>query len=202
MAQPWEQDWSKPAAGKADDESTPPWERKWGNTHAAPPTAQDGQAVSGFKRSFQEVPGMLAGVGAYAADVVGADGARDSMLAYAKRKSDEVGAAHAGDAQSITDAWDGKVGWLDFLANSAGYVAGQALQAVATGGLGALGAKMVASQGVKQIAEVAAAKAIAQGASEVAAGEAAKVAAKAAMKAAMKTGAAIGAGAQNSMLKF
>lgn len=161
------------------------------------PKQTDGQMKSGFKRSFEEIPGMLAGVGAFAADVVGADGARDAMLGYAKRKSDEVGAAHAGDAQSITDAWDGKVGWLDFLANSAGYVAGQALQAVATGGLGALGAKMVASQGVKQIAEVAAAKAIAQGASEVAAGEAAKVAAKAAMKAAMKTGAAIGAGAQN-----
>ena len=79
MAQPWEQDWSKPAAGKADDESTPPWERKWGNTHAAPPKAQDGQAVSGFKRSFQEVPGMLAGVGAYAADVVGADGVKKSF---------------------------------------------------------------------------------------------------------------------------
>ena len=163
MAQPWEQDWSKPAGTKPDDEAAPPWERKWGTSHAAPPKAQDGQAVSGFKRSFQEVPGLLAGVGAFAADVVGADEARDSMLSYAKRKSDEVGAAHANDAQSITDAWDGKVGWLDFLANASGYVAGQAIQSILTGGIGAVGGKMLATQGAKQLAEGAAAMAIAAG---------------------------------------
>lgn len=159
--------------------------------------AGDGQAVSGFKRSFQEVPGLLAGVGAYAADVVGADSTRDNLLSYAKRKSDEVGAAHAGDAQSITDAWDGKVGWLDFLANASGYVAGQALQSVATGGLGALGAKMLAKQGIKEVAEAAAAKAIAAGAGEEAARAASLTAMKAATNQAMTRGGVLGAGAQN-----
>ena len=60
--------------------------------------SDDGQFVSGFKRAFQEVPGMAAGVAAYAADVAGADGARDSLLGYAKRKNDEVAAQHVGDA--------------------------------------------------------------------------------------------------------
>ena len=67
MAQPWERDWSKPQGADMADDSTPPWERKWGAAPAAKPKQQDGQAVSGFKRSFQEVPGMLAGVGAFAA---------------------------------------------------------------------------------------------------------------------------------------
>ena len=162
-----------------------------------PKKPKDGQMKSGFKRSFEEVPGMLAGVGAFAADVVGADETRDSLLGYAKRKQDEVGAAHAGDAQSITDAWDGKVGWLDFLANASGYVAGQALQSLATGGLGAMGGKWVASQGAKQLAEATAAKAIAAGATE----EAAKIAAASAVKSAatksMTLGASGGALAQN-----
>lgn len=197
MAQPWEQDWSKPAGSKPDDESVPPWERKWGATQAAPAKAQDGQAVSGFKRSFQEVPGMLAGVGAFAADVVGATDARDSMLAYAKKKQDEVGAAHAGDAQSITDAWDGKTSWGDFLANAAGYVAGQALQSILTGGAGALGAKMLASNGIKQIGIKTAAEQIAAGATEeVAKVAAAKAMAEAGSKAAVRGGIA-GATAQN-----
>ena len=197
MAQPWEQDWSKPTGSKPEDEAAPPWERKWGASHAAPPKAQDGQAVSGFKRSFQEVPGLLAGVGAFAADAVGADEARDSMLSYAKRKSDEVGAAHANDAQSLTDAWDGKVSWGDFLANAAGYVAGQALQSIATGGVGAIGAKMLASNGIKQIGVKVAAEQIAAGATEeVAKAAALKAMTDAGTKAAVRGGIA-GATAQN-----
>ena len=167
-----------------------------------PKKPQDGQAVSGFKRSFQEVPGMLASVGAFAADVVGADETRDSLLDYATRKSDEVGAAHASDAQSLTDAWDGKVSWGDFLANAAGYVAGQALQSIVTGGVGALGAKMLASNGIKQIGVKVAAEQIAAGATE----EAAKVAAVKAMteagsKAAVRGGIA-GATAQNMNMEL
>ena len=110
---------------------------------------------------------------------------------------DEVGAAHAGDAQSLTDAWDGKVSWGDFLANAAGYVAGQALQSIATGGMGAIGARMLAKQGAKEAMEAAAAKAIAAGASKEAA-EAASVKALAEYggKAATR-GAVAGAGAQN-----
>jgi len=162
-----------------------------------PKKPKDGQMKSGFKRSFEEVPGMLAGVGAFAADVVGADEARDSMLSYAKRKSDEVGAAHANDAQSLTDAWDGKVSWGDFLANAAGYVAGQALQSIATGGVGALGAKMLANNGIKQIGVKVAAEQIAAGATEeVAKAAALKAMTDAGTKAAVRGGIA-GATAQN-----
>lgn len=159
--------------------------------------SDDGQFVSGFKRAFQEVPGMAAGAAAYAADVVGADETRDRLLGYAKQKNEEVSAQHEGDASSITDAWDGKTGWLPFLANASGYVAAQALQSVATGGVGVLGAKMLAKQGIKELAEVTAAKAIAAGASETAAKEAVVAAVKAAGTKAVNTGAVLGAGAHN-----
>ena len=162
-----------------------------------PKPSDDGQFVSGFKRAFQEVPGMAAGAAAYAADVVGADETRDRLLGYAKQKNEEVAAQHEGDASSITDAWDGKTGWLPFLANASGYVAAQALQSVATGGVGVLGAKMLAKQGIKELAEVTAAKAIAAGASETAAKEAVVAAVKAAGTKAVNTGAVLGAGAHN-----
>lgn len=155
------------------------------------------QFTSGLKRSFAELPGLAAGVGAYAADVVGADSARDSMLAYAKKSNDEVAQAHQGDASSLTDTWDGKTGWLDFLKNSSGYVAGQALQSIATGGMGALGAKMLAKQGAKEIAEAAAAKAIAGGASEEVAKQASIKALADATSKSMQAGAVVGAGAHN-----
>jgi hypothetical protein len=199
MSNPWDQDWS----GKAAPPGAAPWEVDWsGKGKGYKKPAGDGQMVSGFKRSFEEVPGMLAGVGAFGADLVGATETRDALLGYAKRKQEEVGAAHAGDAQSITDTWDGKTGWLDFLANASGYVAGQALQSIATGGLGAFGAKMLASQGAKQVAEAAAAKAIAGGATEAAAQAAAAEALAAATTKAMTRGAAAGAGAQNMNMEL
>ena len=162
-----------------------------------PAQPKGGQFMSGLGRSFEEVPGLAAGVGAYAADVVGADSARDAMLAYATERSKKVGAAHANDVQSLTDAWDGKVGWLDFLANASGYVAGQALQSLALGGLGAIGAKALATQGLKELAIKTAADQVAKGANEDVAKEVvAKVVADAALKAQTR-GAVAGASAQN-----
>ncbi|MCH9834732.1 hypothetical protein K0U83_03685, partial [bacterium] len=121
----------------------------------------------------------------------------DSLLGYAKRKSDEVGAAHAGDAQSLTDAWDGKTSWGDFLANAAGYVAGQAIQSILTGGAGAIGARMLANNGIKQIGVKVAAEQIAAGATEEIAKTAAlKAMTEAGSKAAVRGGIA-GATAQN-----
>jgi len=196
--QPWERDWSKPTptAGAVDDAPQAPWERNW-SAPQPPAPPRDGQMVSGFKRSFDEIPGLAAGVAAFGADLVGAEETRDALLGYAKRKSEELAQRHQGDASSITDAWDGKVGWLDFLANASGYVAGQALQAIATGGVGSLGARLLAKQSAKQLAEAAAAKAIAQGASEEAAQLAVANALAAAATTATKRGAVAGAGAHN-----
>ena len=162
----------------------------------------DGQMVSGFKRSFEEVPGLVAGVGAFAADVVGADDTRDALIGYAKRKSEALAHAHQNDAQSLTDTWDGKTGWLEFLANASGYVAGQALQGIATGGLGAIGAKMLARQGIKELAEATAAKAIAGGASEATAHAAVLEAVTAASTKSMERGAVGGAFAHNEGMEL
>lgn len=157
----------------------------------------DGQYMSGLKRSFQELPGLAAGVGAYAADAIGATDARDSLLSYANKRNETVSRGHQNDASSITDAWDGKTSWMDFLANSAGYVTGQALQSLGTGGLGVIGAKMLAKNGVKQAGEIAAARAIASGATEAVAKEAATAAVKAAATRAVNVGAVSGAYGHN-----
>lgn len=183
------------APSASQDDEFAAYDAKYGMAAAAAPAS--GQFVQGFKRAFAEVPGLAAGSGAYLADVVGADDTRDKLLKYAKDRADVVQADHANDAGSISDAWDGKVPWGDFVANAAGYVAGQALQSLATGGVGALGAKMLATQGIKQVAERTAAEFIAKGATqEVATKAAADAAAKYASQAAVRGGVA-GAGAQN-----
>jgi predicted RNA methylase len=170
--------------------------------YTPPPPPAPGQFGSGLRRSFAEVPGMVAGAGAYVADVVGADQTRDKLLGYATEREKIVGKAHAQDATSVMDAWDGKTPWADWLANSAGYVAGQAFQSIATGGFGALGARMVARQGAKELAERAAAEAITKGASAEAAKAAAIRAVTQAEKKAMLVGAAGAAGGQNLTMEL
>lgn len=173
-----------------------PWERDWG---AAAPAKRpgDGQFVSGLKRSFQEAPGIIAGALGGLADAVGASDTAAKLIDYSQREQDRVGQLHAGDASSITDAWDGKTPWMDFLANSAGYVTGQAFQALMTGGLGMFAGKQIATQAIKQAGEVAAAKAIASGAAKDAAVEAAAGAMRVAAEKAATRGAVVGVGAQN-----
>ena len=98
----------------------------------------------GFKRSFAEVPGMAAGVVAYGADLVGADDTRDSLLGYAARRQQQVERDYGSEAASFTSVTEGKASPIDFLANASGYVIGQGLQAITTGGLTALGFKAMA----------------------------------------------------------
>lgn len=161
------------------------------------PRAPVAQFSSGFRRSFQELPGLALGVAGYAADVAGEPQMRDSLMAKAKAREQALGQAHADDAASFSDAWDGKTAWLDFLKNGAGYVAGQALQTVLTGGAGGLGAKVIARSGAKELAEAAAARSIAQGGTAAEARTAAIEALSRSQANAFNVGAAAGAGAHN-----
>ena len=126
-----------------------------------------GQLTQGFKRAFDELPGLAAGVGAYAMDLAGDDKTKNELLGYAARKQEEQQVLHGQDASSFTDMWDGKVPFSDWLANSAGYVAGQALQSVLTAGVGAVGARLAASSGAKAVAQQAAQQAIARTTTEM-----------------------------------
>lgn len=201
-ATPPDSGWTPVAGKSAPDVAgwTPAGPGKWSEFSLTPPAApksNDGQFVSGLKRSFQEVPGIIAGAAGGLADVLGASDTAAKLIDYAQSEQERVGRLHTADASSITDAWDGKTPWMDFLANSAGYVTGQAALALMTGGLGALAGKQIATQAVKQAGEVAAAKAIASGAAKDAAVEAAAGAMRVAAEKAATRGAVVGVGAQN-----
>lgn len=167
----------------------------------------------GFKRSFAEVPGMAAGVVAYGADLVGADDTRDSLLGYAARRQQQVERDYGSEAASFTSVTEGKASPIDFLANASGYVIGQGLQAITTGGLTALGFKAMAKGAALEAAKVATEKSIATGAAKLAVEDAAKKGVTLTLEEAAKkigmdaaetvltksalTGATAGAGAQN-----
>ncbi|MBU3577606.1 PLxRFG domain-containing protein [Polynucleobacter sp. UK-Kesae-W10] len=163
----------------------------------ATPKSNDGEFTKGFSRSFAEIPGLIAGLGAYGADIVGADHARDAMLKYAKENQDSTEEKYGSDAASLTNVLDGKASAWDFVKNGSGYVTGQALQSLITGGLGAMGVKAMAQKGIVAAGHDLVANELAKGATA----EAAKKAGEAFLKdAAFKagiTGATAGAGAQN-----
>ena len=169
------------------------------------PKPKGGEFSKGFGRAFAEVPGLLAGVGAYAADAVGAESARDSMLGYAKERQDKVEKQYGSDAASFSNVIDGKAGFGDFVTNAAGYVVGQALQSLITGGIGAIGAKMLAKQGIVAAGEKIAAETLASGLTKgltqdlatTAAHDAAKNFLASEAKRIGLRGATIGAGTQN-----
>ena len=151
----------------------------------------------GFKRSFAELPGLAAGAGAYVADVAGARSARDAMLGYSQRRQEEVERNYGSDAASFSNVLEGKADLGDFLANVAGYVTGQAAQAIASGGLTALGFRTLAKKAATEAAQAAAQKAAALGATEALALEAGKDAARDVLTRSMITGGTVGAGAHN-----
>ena len=164
--------------------------------------SSEGEFGKGFGRSFAEIPGLLAGLGAYAADVVGADKARDAMLQFAKDREDYVQQQYGSENASFSDVLSGKADAVGFLKNASGYVTGQALQSIITGGVGAGIVKAMAKKGIVDASEKFAAEQLAKGATA----EAAKKATEDFMKAqAAKAGFAgfnVGAGAQNLTMEI
>lgn len=157
----------------------------------------DGEFYKGFSRSFAEVPGLIAGMGAYAADVFGADNARDTMLQFAKDRQQQVEQQYGSDAASFSNVLSGDVSGWDFLKNSSGYVVGQALQSILTGGVGAAAVKGMAKGGIVAAGEKFAADQLAKGATAEAAKQATENFLKAeATKAGFK-GFTLASGAQN-----
>jgi hypothetical protein len=134
------------------------------NLTPAQKASGDGEFYKGFSRSFAEVPGLIAGMGAYAADVFGADNARDTMLQFAKDRQQQVEEQYGSDAASFSNVLNGDANAFDFLKNSSGYVVGQALQSILTGGVGAAVVKGMAKGGIVAAGEKFAADQLAKGA--------------------------------------
>lgn len=137
----------------------------WDQFTPIQPKPDQGDLMRGVKESFQQLPqlgyGLIAGVGAAAESAFGEGGIATGIKKAGVKGYEEWGAKIAKDAKP-SDSWDysydqakqGNFGALvDWLQHGIGYVGGQALQTLATGGIGAVGGKFVAGTAAKQIAE-------------------------------------------------
>lgn len=146
----------------------------------APQQAEEdpqGDMARGFKTAMMQIPQTAGGALALAGDALGADGLRDYGMGVYQKNSDKI-AALSKDSDSLSNVIEGDASAADWLQYAAGYTGGQALTAVATGGLGGMIGSQLAKRGIREV--------VARGAQSAAAKQVAgKVAA---------TGAKVGAG--------
>lgn len=135
---------------------------------AKPPGQEDGDFVRGVKKAGYQIPQTLGGTAALVGDLTGADGLRDYGMEVYKKNEDKIQAVTK-DSDSLTNVLEGNGSAIDWAQNAAGYVGGQALTALATGGAGGFIGSQLAKRGI--------AMSVARGAESLAAREAAKAAA-------------------------
>lgn len=128
---------------------------------AAPPAApqkEQGDFARGLSDSVQQTKQLFHGVKAFVGDAIGSDSMRDEGI----KRYNEIGAEiqkTSKPSDSFSEAWeDGDL--IDWAQHGAGYVLGQAAEAVATGGIGSFVAKTVAKGALKQGLKTALAKSI------------------------------------------
>lgn len=179
------------------------------------PPEPSGDTSKGFKRAFAQLPELAYGAGALASmsaeNLFGEGGLSTAAKNYFGEKFAAKQAENQQYAPSVefTDAWEnlksGDLGsMVDWLQDSAGYVAGQAIQTAVTGGIGAVVGKaglsaatqkMLGGVVAKQAAKIAEETVSKQGLTAAAAELAIKSVLPEATKiAAQRTAQAIGAG--------
>lgn len=152
------------------------YERTYGQAPAEvePPKEEQGDFKRGFKQGFTQLKQLGGGAAFALGDSLDMPGLAQWGLDVYKRGEEET-QAQSRESDSFSNVMEGKGDWLDFLQYASGYVTSQGVQAVATGGLGAVGGKMIVGQVIKGYAEKKAAELVAQGiAKEVAEREAAQ----------------------------
>lgn len=121
----------------------------FGNPIGAPPTS--GNFSRGIKQSFQELKGTGYGILGLAGAGLGVDGLKQYGLENAQEafsKSEAMG--------SPTDQLEGIDSFSDagkYLSHGLGYVAGQAVPSIMTGGIGAIVAKKLAQRGIQSLTQ-------------------------------------------------
>src|SRR3990167_3803091 len=177
--------------------------------------SEPGDTMRGLTRSVVQIPEFAYGAGALAAmsaeKLFGEGGLSTAAKDYFAEKYTAKAAENQKYAPSVefTDAWEnlkaGDLGSMaDWLQDTAGYVVGQGLQTLVTGGIGALGGKavlagatekMLGSYVANQAAKIAEASVVKEGMTEAARQAAVKAALPEATNlAASRTAQAIGAG--------
>lgn len=113
---------------------------------------EPGNFARGFKKSMYQIPQTIGGAIGLAGDVLDADGMREyGMNIYDKnsKKVEEL----TRDSDSMSNVMEGNGSFGDWLSSGVGYVGGQALTAIGTGGIGGLVGKKIAERGVRHLLE-------------------------------------------------
>jgi hypothetical protein len=137
---------------------------------APKPEKEQGNFSRGFEKAMLQVPQTLGGSAALVGDLAGSEGLKEVGLSMYQKNSEKIQAITK-DSDSLSNVLEGDASGSDWLANTGGYVAGQAVQALATGGVGGFIGSQLAKRGIAGV--------VARGANSLAAREvASKVAAQ------------------------
>lgn len=161
----------------SDDELTEAWQEKYGARGAR--EKDQGDFWRGGATAFKQIPQLLGGVeagaGAVGEKVFGTGGLFTALKEHGLknyREAEQEIAAESKPSDSVTESYKmaraGNPGALvDWLQHTLGYAGGQAVQMLATAGLGYVGGKLA----LKSVAETAAGRLIAKESARIAATE-------------------------------
>lgn len=133
------------------------WDRNklaeaFGVTPAAPKADANapGDMSRGFQKSMLQIPQTGGGLVALAGDLMGSEGIKNYGLDIYKKRGAQIDALTKPSDSFTTSVLEGEGDVPDFFQHAAGYVGGQALSALATGGIGGFIGKQLAKQGVQK----------------------------------------------------
>ena len=111
---------------------------------------EDGDFVRGLKKAGHQIPQTVGGAIALVGDATGTQGMVDyGMDVYQKRE--EAIQKISKESDSLSNVLEGEGDAVDWLQNSAGYVAGQVGTALVTGGVGGFIGKQLAQRGIREV---------------------------------------------------
>jgi hypothetical protein len=128
-----------------------------------PPTEADsmGDTARGFKTAMLQLPQTAGGAIALAGDAIGSEGMREYGMGIYDKNTQKI-ADLSKESDSLTNVMEGDASAADWMQYAAGYTGGQAVTAVATGGLGGFIGAQLAKRGIREVVARGAQSAIAK----------------------------------------
>ena len=113
---------------------------------------QQGNLSRGFETAMRQVPQTIGGVIGLAGDAIGSDAVKSYGMNIYKNQSQKIQDISK-DSDSFTKVLNGDASLGDWAGYGTGYVGGQALQALATGGIGGFVGKKIVQKGLANAVE-------------------------------------------------
>ena len=111
--------------------------------------SEQGNFSRGFETAMRQVPQTIGGVIGLASDAVGSNAVKDYGMNIYNKQSQKIQDISK-DSDSFSNVLEGDASLGDWAGYGVGYVGGQALQALATGGAGAFVGKKIAQAGLNK----------------------------------------------------